>query len=1230
MKDIRKPAIRTLILCVLFLLAIAAGRFYFSDAEYRFLRYRVERILDRKQEYMSARLEIVRETGTDAETIKTLSDRLDIREMREKGLTILVYTGNDLIFWTDKSFDLPVDFHQAPDSLPVNFIHNGYFLKKTLHSGDTAIIGLLRIYSEYDIENSLVRNGFVPSMGLPGNAVLHPEKILGGYNVILKDGTRAFSISFSGEKENSFLMIVPILLWVAFLIFLLLVTDDITKFITGYYGATAGLVFKLLVFFLLWLLLYKNNIPEVLKRTELFMSSSFSLSRMIPSMGHLFVLSILLADIARTFYRDFLNTKLKHTGIAKTSGGLIMLLVPATLMIITIHQVLFKMVGHTNLTFEGFRISEVTFLSVTGITSLFLLVLVPCLYILKVLRVFTRPGFLPVIIAVLINTSLFAAASLFEINTGVALAIFFVVLVLILYSYVESKTGIYNLSAFFSMAVAIYATWYITRISKDNEIDSLKVSAVSIATTHDPVAEHLLLEMDLRIREDTVLKSILTKTYFEQDDAERVTDYLREVYFVDYWLNYDFSVIICNESSSLLIDDGDNVAENCFTFFMERLDEEGLPVTGTSFYFLDNKSGRPFYFANYYFDAPQGGVNGLFIELFSYVNAFREGYPELLNDEKYMRPVRLKDYSMAKYIDGDLVLTFGEFSYPKSDDDIAGSVPDFHSFARDGFEHFIYPLGDTTVILSRREIPFLSRVVSFAWLFLYMLIIAAISVLVYRKPPGRSLFILTFRQKLQVAFIGVILFTFLGIAAGASYLSIEQYRQRHYDSIREKARSLYIELEHKLSVESSLDDSWSDGKYRSLSELMVKFSNVFFTDINLYDKSGMLMSTSRPEVFLRDLTSTRMDKIAFNSLSSMQESEHIAWERIGKLEYLSIYVPFYNNRNELLAYINIPYFGMHSRLSDEISNLIVAIVNFSLLMILATMSLAVIISDRITSPIRVLGEMLASVQLGKKSEQLHYPAGDEIGEMVNQYNKMVEELEESARKLSVSEREYAWREMAKQIAHEIKNPLTPMKLNVQQLEKAWKDEKPGFEKKLEKFTRNQIEYIDNLSSIATAFSNFARLPKAEPVHVDLLDQIKTTLELFRNSGNVSFRVSCFKASKIVVFADREHLNSIFSNLVKNAIQAIPHNREGIIRISLEMSGDRVLVKVADNGTGIPEEMKSRLFTPYFTTKSSGSGLGLSIVRRLVEGMGGEIDFESEHKTGTVFTISLPVLYSVES
>jgi nitrogen fixation/metabolism regulation signal transduction histidine kinase len=277
----------------------------------------------------------------------------------------------------------------------------------------------------------------------------------------------------------------------------------------------------------------------------------------------------------------------------------------------------------------------------------------------------------------------------------------------------------------------------------------------------------------------------------------------------------------------------------------------------------------------------------------------------------------------------------------------------------------------------------------------------------------------------------------------------------------------------------------------------------------------------------------------------------------------------------------------------------------------------------------MLSEGLSSVELGKRSKHLAYSGHDEISDLVRKYNTMVDELQQSAEQLANSERESAWRDMAKQVAHEIKNPLTPMKLNVQQLFKSWNDGIPGFEKKLERFTKNQIEYIDTLSSIASAFSTFAKLPAASPVELDLLEQIRTTLELFKNTANLSFRVTWPHETKIVIHADREHINGIFSNLIKNAIQAIPPEREGIIRISTRLEGNRVTVSVADNGTGIPENLRKNLFTPNFTTKSSGMGLGLSIVRRYAETAGGRVWFESEQGVGSSFFVELPVIFSVE-
>src|SRR4030042_49675 len=275
-----------------------------------------------------------------------------------------------------------------------------------------------------------------------------------------------------------------------------------------------------------------------------------------------------------------------------------------------------------------------------------------------------------------------------------------------------------------------------------------------------------------------------------------------------------------------------------------------------------------------------------------------------------------------------------------------------------------------------------------------------------------------------------------------------------------------------------------------------------------------------------------------------------------------------------MAYLNLPYFRMQSLLAREISNLIVAIINFILLLIVITMSFAVFISGRLTSPLSMLSDGLASVRLGKKSKHLAYKGSDEIGELVRQYNRMVDELDQSAQKLANSEREYAWREMAKQIAHEIKNPLTPMKLNVQQLLKSWKDKIPDFDKKLEIFSKNQVRLIDTLSSIASAFSAFAKMPGTSPGLVNLLEQVQTTLELFRNTSNVNFRVQWPHESKVFIYADKEQLNGIFSNLFKNSIQAIPQDRQGLIGVSLEMKGDKVIIGVEDNGTGIPEPLQN--------------------------------------------------------
>ena len=267
------------------------------------------------------------------------------------------------------------------------------------------------------------------------------------------------------------------------------------------------------------------------------------------------------------------------------------------------------------------------------------------------------------------------------------------------------------------------------------------------------------------------------------------------------------------------------------------------------------------------------------------------------------------------------------------------------------------------------------------------------------------------------------------------------------------------------------------------------------------------------------------------------------------MTFYSSYVPVFNNNNQLLGYLNIPYLSKQNELMQQISGFIVAFLNIYIFLTLISVMVAVFISSRITAPLRTIEENLRGIQLGKANAKITYRANDEIGRLVKEYNLKVDELAESAELLARSERESAWREMARQIAHEIKNPLTPMKLSIQYLQRARQQEKENFDEYFNKVTRTLIDQIETLSAIASAFSNFARMPKAHYEKLDLCDRLQEVANLFDNNPHVSVQFQLLAMSPVFVLADKEQLGRAFINLVKNGMQAIPKNRKGSIEIS---------------------------------------------------------------------------------
>ncbi len=268
----------------------------------------------------------------------------------------------------------------------------------------------------------------------------------------------------------------------------------------------------------------------------------------------------------------------------------------------------------------------------------------------------------------------------------------------------------------------------------------------------------------------------------------------------------------------------------------------------------------------------------------------------------------------------------------------------------------------------------------------------------------------------------------------------------------------------------------------------------------------------------------------------------------------------------------------------------------------------------------IIADKMRDVSINKKNTPLEWEADDEIGMLVNEYNNMISELEKSAKKLAKNERELAWREMAKQVAHEIKNPLTPMKLSVQHLERALLPDDPNYKEKLARFSEKMVQQIDTLTSIANEFSNFAKMPKANMREIELIKIISRTIELFKEIKNISISFYHKNIIEAFIFGDAEQLIRVFNNLIKNAIQAIPDEKEGVIEVLLTQNRDDYKLEIKDNGFGIPEELLQKIFVPNFTTKSTGTGLGLAMVKQIVETHNGEVYFETKIDIGTSFFV----------
>jgi len=581
----------------------------------------------------------------------------------------------------------------------------------------------------------------------------------------------------------------------------------------------------------------------------------------------------------------------------------------------------------------------------------------------------------------------------------------------------------------------------------------------------------------------------------------------------------------------------------------------------------------------------------------------------------------LEKYSIAKYHNHKLITRYGEFNYPTIDRRINEWINEDGNYSyHDDYSHYLLKQNNgDIIILSSRTLGLKELITSFSYLFcLFCILLLPILFQFNKGLFTTKAFSLAF--KIQLTFIGFVTVSLVAFGWGSGLFVSKQYSQYKDVLIKEKLVSVLTEMKGKLGNEKTLTIE-ENGNF--IDNLLQKFAKVFVTDINLYDKDGFLLGSSRAKVFNIGLLSEQMNPTALQAMKFNNNSEFIHDEFIGRLNYSSAYQPFFNNSGKLVGYINLQHFGQQNDFENQIQLFLVAIINVFIFLLAISIIISILISRWVTSPLRQLQENFSSLKFGTKNQRIHYEKEDEIGALVKDYNLKLQELENTATQLAQSERESAWREMAKQVAHEIKNPLTPMKLSIQHLLRAYDPKDPQFNEKLKKVANSLIEQIDSLTKIANEFSNFAKMPKQNIEILDLVPIIESVIEVFRQNANCALQ---WKSTipNAMVNADKDQIIRVLNNLITNGLQAIPVEKEGLIVLELiSLPNQQIQLTITDNGSGISDDQTPNIFVPYFTTKSTGTGLGLAMVKQIIESLNGTISFTSIPGQGTTFKIVLP-------
>ena len=1119
-----------------------------------------------------------------------------------------------IIEWSDNQY-IP-SFYILSGAYNMKYIRltsGDFIVRKIAVDSTRSLITVIPLHIQYRISNDYLKPYWDPKIFDNQNIVIllpEPEQ---GYPVTI-NGQVIFKILANQEfsrdvKAQGFAMLF---LAAAIISFVILIAGWIkniaqSKPFTGFvilFGSLAGLRAAMILL----------QIPSRFGALFLFDPKDFASSQLNPSLGDMALNAIVIFVLCFYLFRNY-----SRFGFLSKSGNWMITTLSA---LCVFYGILYPCIvtqtiyNNSAITLSISQSLDFNLLRITGFILLIISWISAFLFVHVAVKLLTgNESIKQISISILIGCLIFIGINEFtgqQYSVSAITTVVYLVSVVSFTTYNTLDRFQYATFVYFFIAVGCFAfagAYTIGYHETHRKAENQQRFAENFLVERDYFGEYLMRETADKITKDVFIQSRLTNPLIGK---EAIKHKIKQVSLSGYFNRYNVSIFLFDQLGVPLPDESDTINFNTLT---ELYSQEQFRTDYRNVFYITDREDRTL--RKYVILVPvrkRGLVVGNVLIELSLKRIIPENvYPELLVDNRFQQAYRPQELSYAIISSSQIEYSAGNFNYESLIESELANV-DLYSegIFRGGYLHVgVEDVSGRLAIVSSPALPFMYQLADFSFLVLLgigaVLIFLLIEGIIHYSGPKNLFFSARIQLILNLAFfvplVAVCLIT-LGLTAKSS-------REQLKDDFLSKAAQFgkTISLTIKDVGLSSQEDF--ENEFKNVTTL----ANL---DANLYATDGTLLTTSQPLIFENQLLATYLDPAVFRRMKR-GEATFAATDRVGSLEFYVAYSKILSpDTGEMLGILGIPFFQSGASIEQMQITVLTNIISIFTLVFIVLLIVSFFVTKWLTAPLTMITQTFGRISLTKDNKQLEWKSDDEIGLMVREYNHMLDTLSDSKRELEKNQREKAWREIAQQVAHEIKNPLTPMKLTLQQLERSLQHEDQGNDK-LKKTVLSLLSQINSLDELASSFSSFAKMPEPVMKPIELIALLNRIINLHTQESKIAFHT---KLSLAPVFADEQLLGRILSNIILNGIQAVPKGRDSKIEILLEAHDPYFSVSISDNGTGIDQELVDKIFLPHFTTKKTGSGLGLAIARQGIEQMGGRISFKTS-SAGTIFRIDLP-------